>query len=184
MKPETETKLNTRILQIDGMSICDPSEIEVLILSGVKPKYILSKTSTPEIDQFNRLVSGEDFIDVVGNVGIKPLAHDWRIPEKYKTLNIHSMVLEKLESLCIDKSDEYILKAVNRVELELKYFIETDSIDFIRCIAYIIDFFKERGIFWGVGRGSSCASMVLFLLELHAVDPIFYDLPITDFIKL
>ena len=183
MKPETQTQLNDRILQIDGMSICNFNEVEVLILSGVKPKFILCNTPSTEIDQFNRLVSGEDFIDIVG-AQIKPLSHEWQIPNKYKTLNVHSLVLDKLEVLCADKSDEYILKAVNRVELELKYFVETDSIDFIRCIVYIIDYFKDRSIFWGVGRGSSCASMVLFLLELHLVDPIYYDLPITDFIKL
>ena len=180
----TETKLINRRLQGDGVSICNLEQVENLILSGVPPKFIVCEDPAPQIAQYNKLVGEDDRILDSSTYTTNNLSHEWNFPEKYKTLDVDSLIFTKLEAWCGNKSDEYISKAVSRVELELKYFKETDSIDFIRCICFIIDYFKERTIFWGVGRGSSCASMVLFLLELHLVDPILYDLPISDFIKL
>jgi DNA polymerase III alpha subunit len=42
---------------------------------------------------------------------------------------------------------------------------------------------REHGVVWGVGRGSSVASYVLFLIGIHKIDSLYYDLPIDEFLK-
>jgi DNA polymerase III alpha subunit len=42
---------------------------------------------------------------------------------------------------------------------------------------------KENNIVLGVGRGSSVASYVLYLLGVHRVDSLKYDLDIKEFLK-
>jgi DNA polymerase III alpha subunit len=41
-----------------------------------------------------------------------------------------------------------------------------------------------KNIVWGVGRGSSCSSYLLYLLGLHEVDVVKYDVDISDFIRI
>ena len=53
--------------------------------------------------------------------------------------------------------------------------------EFVKTVIFIVDTFKEAGIVWGVGRGSSCASYILFLLGLHLVDPIKFDISMDEF---
>jgi len=42
---------------------------------------------------------------------------------------------------------------------------------------------KNNNIVYGVGRGSSVASFVLFLLGVHRINSLFYDLPIEEFLR-
>ena len=42
---------------------------------------------------------------------------------------------------------------------------------------------RKNNIVWGVGRGSSVSSYVLFLMGVHKVDSMKYNLDIKDFLK-
>jgi DNA polymerase III alpha subunit len=53
----------------------------------------------------------------------------------------------------------------------------------LRLLFYLVDDFRERGVVWGVGRGSSVASYCLFLIGVHKIDAILYDLSIKEFLK-
>ncbi len=53
----------------------------------------------------------------------------------------------------------------------------------LKTMKYIVDTLRENNIVWGVGRGSSVASYVLFLLGVHKIDSVKYDLPIEEFFK-
>ena len=41
----------------------------------------------------------------------------------------------------------------------------------------------ENRVIWGVGRGSSVASYVLYKLGIHRVDSMFYELDIDEFLR-
>ena len=71
--------------------------------------------------------------------------------------------------------------AVNRVARELAEFERRGLFDLLRVIIYVMDRFSETNQVYGVGRGSSCASFILFLLGLHAVDPILFDVDLEEF---
>jgi DNA polymerase III alpha subunit len=56
-------------------------------------------------------------------------------------------------------------------------------IDVLKCLKYIIDTLRNNNLIWGVGRGSSVASYVLYLMGVHKVDSIKYDLNPEEFLR-
>ena len=42
---------------------------------------------------------------------------------------------------------------------------------------------KQNHIIWGVGRGSSVASYVLYKLGVHRIDSLYYNLDIGEFLR-
>ena len=97
----------------------------------------------------------------------------WFIPEDYKNFNIVEFLLDKTEN-----EEQY-----QRVVKELDLFIQYDMIDALIYCKYLVDVMRENNIVWGVGRGSSVASYVLYLIGIHKIDSIKYDLNIHEFLK-
>jgi DNA polymerase III alpha subunit len=56
-------------------------------------------------------------------------------------------------------------------------------LDLLRYLKYLVDTMRSKNILWGVGRGSSVASYCLYLLGIHKVDSVKYDLDIKEFLK-
>jgi len=42
---------------------------------------------------------------------------------------------------------------------------------------------RNNHVIWGVGRGSSVASYVLYKLGVHRIDSLFYDLSVDEFLR-
>lgn len=93
--------------------------------------------------------------------------------DEYKQLDIAEYVL----SLC--RSQEQI----QRVGQELIMYQERDMFDLLRYLKYLVDVMRENRVIWGVGRGSSVASYVLYLLGVHRVDSLYYDLDPREFLR-
>ena len=66
---------------------------------------------------------------------------------------------------------------------ELVLFRQHNMIPLLRYLKYLVDTMRENNIVWGVGRGSSVASYVLYLIGVHKIDSIKYDLDIKEFLK-
>lgn len=98
---------------------------------------------------------------------------NWYMPNEYKSLDIAKYLL----TLCTN--DEQL----QRVGQELLLYNEKNLFDLLRYLKYLVDTMKQHGIIWGVGRGSSVASYVLYLLEIHKVDSIYYDLDPEEFLR-
>ena len=101
------------------------------------------------------------------------LQRNWHMPEEYKQLDIASYVL----GLC---KEDYELQ---RVGQELLLYQERDLFDLLRYLKYLVDTLRKNNVVWGVGRGSSVASYVLFLLGVHKIDSLYYNLDIDEFLK-
>lgn len=101
------------------------------------------------------------------------LQANWHMPDEYKELDIAAYVL----GLC--KTDHEL----QRVGQELLLFQERDAFNLLRYLKYLVDTLRKNNIVWGVGRGSSVASYVLFLIGVHKIDSIFYSLDIEEFLK-
>ena len=98
---------------------------------------------------------------------------NWYMPEEYKSLDIAKWILDQC------KTDAEL----QRVGQELLLFQERDLFDLLRFLKYMVDTMREHNILWGVGRGSSVASYVLYLLGVHKIDSIYYDLDIREFLR-
>jgi DNA polymerase III alpha subunit len=48
---------------------------------------------------------------------------------------------------------------------------------------YLVDVMRENSVVWGVGRGSSVASYVLYLIGVHKIDSVKYNLDFKEFFK-
>ena len=103
---------------------------------------------------------------------------DWVIPEEYQNLDIVDLSAHKLKALGLT-SEEY----TSRLEYELFEMNKRGMFQFIRCVYYVVEELRKNNIVWGVGRGSSCASLVLFVLGINRVDPVKYNIPVGEFIK-
>jgi DNA polymerase III alpha subunit len=97
----------------------------------------------------------------------------WHMPDEYRELDIAQYVLD----LC--KTDA----EMQRVGQELLLYMERDLFNLLRYLKYFVDTMRANNIVWGLGRGSSVASYVLFLIGVHKIDSLFYDLPIEEFLK-
>ena len=97
----------------------------------------------------------------------------WFMSEQYKTIDISKWLLDQ----CATQSQ------YSRVTHELDLFIQHNMIDLLKYIKYLVDTMRERNIVWGVGRGSSVASYCLFLIGIHKIDSLKYNLDINEFLK-
>ena len=70
-----------------------------------------------------------------------------------------------------------------RVDEELTLFIKHELLDLLFYLKYLVDTMRKNNIVWGVGRGSSVSSYVLFLIGVHKIDSLKYELDINEFIK-
>jgi DNA polymerase III alpha subunit len=97
----------------------------------------------------------------------------WRMPEEYKQQDIAKYLLD----LCRTDAE------LQRVGQELLLYQERGMFDLLRFLVYIVDTMRNKGLVWGVGRGSSVASYVLYLIGVHKIDSLYYDLDIAEFLR-
>ena len=97
---------------------------------------------------------------------------DWFIPKDY-----YPNLVEMLYGMCTTKEQ------TDRVSEELEAFIEHNMLDLLFCLKYIVDTLRANNVVWGVGRGSSVASYVLYLLGVHKIDSIKYNLDWREFLR-
>jgi hypothetical protein len=97
----------------------------------------------------------------------------WYMPDDYKKLDIAEYVL----SLCKSQAE------LQRVGQELLLYQERNLFDLLRFLKFLVDRLRQHKIVWGVGRGSSVSSYVLYLLGVHKIDSLYYDLDIQEFLK-
>jgi DNA polymerase III alpha subunit len=71
----------------------------------------------------------------------------------------------------------------DRVSQELELYIKHGMYDILQVMKYLVDTLRENNVVWGVGRGSSVASYVLYLIGVHRIDSVKYKLPIEEFFK-
>lgn len=98
---------------------------------------------------------------------------NWHMPQEYKELDIAEWVL----SQC---NNEHELQRVGR---ELLLFQDRELFNLLRYLKYLVDTLRKNNIVWGVGRGSSVASYVLYKIGVHKIDSMFYQLDIEEFLK-
>jgi len=96
----------------------------------------------------------------------------WNMPEEYKTLDIEMWVREQTPPWDPEST---------RVEEELAEFKSRNMLDLLRWLKYFVDTSRSNNVLWGVGRGSSVASYVLYIIGVHKINPIKHNLDWREF---
>lgn len=97
----------------------------------------------------------------------------WHMPDQYAKLDIAEYVLK----LCNNEAE------LQRCGGELILYQEHGLFDLLRYLHYLVDDMRKNHIIWGVGRGSSTASYILYKLGVHKIDSMFYQLDIQEFLR-
>ena len=97
----------------------------------------------------------------------------WYIPVEYQNYDIATFVLDQC------KTEEEL----QRAGIELLMFQEREMFPLLRYLKYLVDTMRKHNVMWGVGRGSSVSSYVLYLMGVHRINSLFYDLSIDEFLK-
>jgi DNA polymerase III alpha subunit len=101
------------------------------------------------------------------------LQQTWHMPERYKQLDIAQHILD----LCTSDAE------LQRCGHELLLYQERDLFNLLRFLKYLVDVMTDNQVIWGVGRGSSVASYVLYKLGVHRIDSMFYELDVEEFLR-
>ena len=97
---------------------------------------------------------------------------EWFIPKEYQRMDIEEFVV----SQCPKQNYDRLIQ-------ELDLYKSHNLLPVLRAMKYIVDTLRTNNIVWGVGRGSSVASYVLFIIGVHKIDSVKYKLPINEFFK-
>jgi DNA polymerase III alpha subunit len=97
---------------------------------------------------------------------------NWFMPDEYKKMDIEGYLIDK----CPKQNHQRLIE-------ELKLYKEYNMINLLRYLKYLVDTMREHNIVWGVGRGSSVSSYVLYLIGIHKIDSIKYKLDMSEFLK-
>jgi DNA polymerase III alpha subunit len=171
-----KTILKDYNLFYDGSIEVDPSFVASMILKNVPLNKIFVTQMSDDIDKFN--------INSSIKMGVKDDLEDiylsWSLPGPYKYMDIDEYLLNLTDNIEKDHLYEQRLK---RLADEIVLFKQYNLDDVLKVIVFIVDEMKKKNAVWGVGRGSSCSSYILYLIGLHDVDPVLYEIDIQDFLK-
>jgi len=149
----------------------------------VNPSIDLSTLDLQEVEQFNRanelLYTGYAELKLAGTPDCTPEEYHrqnqqtWHMPAEYAEFDIAKWLLDQCET---DEQRQ-------RVGQELMMYLERGLFDLLNFLRYMVQVMRDNNIVWGVGRGSSVASYVLYLIGVHKIDSLYYDLDVTDFLR-
>lgn len=98
---------------------------------------------------------------------------NWFMPDEYKNLDIAKWVLDQ----CTNDVER------QRVGQELLLYLDRNLFPLLQYLKYLVDTMRKYNVVWGVGRGSSVSSYVLYLIGVHKINSIHYDLDIHEFLR-
>ena len=158
------------------------SEEDAIDLIYTDPEFDISKLYFDDVEQYSKSLKDLGIDLPVINTAPKrekPEFFDkancekWYMPEKYYQINVLQWLLDKCQT------DEEKM----RVQMEYDLFEKKNFIRVLQFLIYFIDTLRANNIVWGVGRGSSVASFCLFLIGVHKINPLLYNLDITEFLR-
>ena len=125
------------------------------------------------VDRMPELIKYVGDPEVIISVFDKEQQSQWHMPQEYKDLDIAQYIL----NLCENEAE------LQRAGEELLLYQERDLFNLLRYLKYLVDVMTENKVIWGVGRGSSVASFILYKLKVHKINSLFYKLDIREFLR-
>ena len=162
-----------------GIPVFSSSDVFDLLYQGkldILPK-ILTEPNDAEVKQFNEhseTITLQEYQEPqLSKTEFDSLMQSsWNMPDKYKTLDIEEWLLDS----CPEQNYQRLVD-------ELEAYKARNMLDLLRWLKYFVDTCRKEGIVWGVGRGSSVASYVLYLIGVHKIDSLKYNLDWREFLR-
>jgi len=137
--------------------------IDILLTGGQCNNFVVEKCN--DINKHNKNSKNP----ILSNYKIV----SWLLPNNYLDINIDNFF------------NQFKLSEIQqkRVLEELQLYKKNNLYIVLKLMIYLVDIMNKSNIVWGVGRGSSVSSYLLYLIGVHKVDSIKYNLDIKEFIK-
>jgi DNA polymerase III alpha subunit len=167
-----------------GQAILDEKDvIRILYMgAGTDLSHIILSDSNLA-DQFNKSIklNGDDLDllnfyrepDCILEDFDKNAQGQWFIPEEYQHFPIEEWLLNQCQT-----DQEF-----DRVKEELILFNQYNMVVILKVLKYLVDLMRQNNIVWGIGRGSSVSSYCLYLIGVHKINSIKFNLEISEFLK-
>jgi DNA polymerase III alpha subunit len=155
--------------------------IDMIYSGHIDKCHVVLCEPSDEIDKFNSAMKEQGLPELTKYIPLdvdkaqfdEALRSEWFMPDGYKNVDVYNYVSSKC------KTDKELIRALE----ELEEFEKRGLLDLLRYMIYLVDFMRENKIVWGVGRGSSVASYVLYLIGVHRVNSINYNLDWREFLR-
>ena len=96
----------------------------------------------------------------------------WLMPVEYQNIDIEGYLVH----VCPKENYQRLIE-------ELQEFRNRNMLNLLKWLKYFVDTCRKNNVIWGVGRGSSVSSYVLYLIGVHKIDPIKYNLDWREFLR-
>lgn len=171
-------KIDNRTFLDDGTVLCQEAAIVEMLYNDLSLDTVIAEPSY-DIELYNKT---DRYLDT--NFGKIETASNaqytktnwfeyWLTPEPYKSLDIETYIRERCQN------EEQLA----RVEEELVLYKERNMLPVLRHLVYLTDHWRQQKIVWGVGRGSSVGSLILYLIGINRINPLDFGLGIEEFLK-
>lgn len=162
-------------LTSDGTPVFKSCDLITQVYNGFDLRKVdfLADLSSEDIQKYNQYASDFDFPHLLGEMD-KSGEEIWFMPDEYRNMDIYDWLIKH----CHDEASYR-----RRLNDECIYFIEHGWDMVLKWLKYFIDTCKERDIITGVGRGSSVSSYALYVIGVHQIDPVLYDIDYRDFLR-
>jgi DNA polymerase III alpha subunit len=172
------------LLQTDHLGIprfTNRNLMDLIYSGNIEKCHVVLCDPNDDIEQFNKQMEEQDLpklqkyipIDVDQKTFDGVCQSEWFMPDKYKNIVLSDYLLDK----CHTREEKA------RVIDELAEYHRRDLRMLLRYMIYLVDFMRENNIVWGVGRGSSVSSYVLYLIGVHKIDSLKYNLDWREFLR-
>jgi DNA polymerase III alpha subunit len=165
-----------------GRVLADVQTVEDVILSGkdFEELWVTDDQRFQKLNEWLKVFDKPEFLlskpqdlDISPEEEHRRRGASWSLGAELVDVDIRALMLE----LCSNQAEQ------DRVNEEMDLFEERDLMPLLRCMMALVDHLRRNNVVWGVGRGSSVASFVLYLIGVHRINPMIYDLSIRDFLK-
>jgi len=165
-----------------GIAVYSSKDIEEILFTGQSNilDEILVDGSEQEIIRYNesaRLMGDKELrvyhpLELNRQEFDQSLQQNWLMPDEYKSLDIEGFLVD----VCPKENYQRLIE-------ELQEYRQRNMLDLLRWLKYFVDTCRANNVIWGVGRGSSVASYVLFLIGVHKIDSLKYNLDWHEFLR-
>lgn len=165
-----------------GQAILSSDNLRELILQGKNISH-LNVVMDEEIELFEKFQSlllndTITFLDapeekITFDEFHQQRAEEWIFPAIYQQIDVYKWLIDRCKTQ----------QEIDRVNEEYRMYEERDLIMLLRLFIFLVDYMRKNNFVWGVGRGSSVSSYILYLIGVHRIDSIKYSLPISDYLR-
>ena len=154
--------------------------VDMIYSGNIDKCHVVLCDPSDDVDMFNKAMEEQGFdklqkyipLDVDQKTFDSVCQGEWFMPDEYKNIDVRDYVIRKCPGANFERTYE-----------ELEAYEERDMYNLLRYMIYLVDFMRENDIVWGVGRGSSVASYVLYLIGVHKINSIQFDLDWREFLR-